>query len=252
MYKNCKVLVGLILLSLISFSNMVYASDKGTVLITGANRGVGLAMVKKFNAEGYTVIATARKPGKALALKEMGVRIEALDVTSGDSVSQLKVALGSERIDILINNAGISGHATPSFSDLNVDELAKVFNVNSLGMLRVTQALLPNMEGGNTKVIANISSLMGSIAGNQRGCCYGYRASKTAMNSFNKSLAIEYGPKDYIFVVLHPGWVRTDMGTKMATYSPKESAEGLFKVIVGLKAADNGLFYDLHGKALTW
>lgn len=252
MYTNSKVFVGLILLSLFSFSNIVYSADKGTVLITGANRGVGLAMVKKFQAEGYVVIATARKPEKAAVLKEMGIRTEALDVTSRDSVNQLKVTLGTQKIDILINNAGISGHSTPSFSDLDVDKLSKVFDVNGLGMLRVTQALLPNMEASKRKVVANISSLMGSIAGNQRGCCFGYRASKAAMNSFNKSLAVEYGPKNYIFVVLHPGWVRTDMGTNMATYSPKESAEGLFKVITGVQAADNGLFYDLHGKSLTW
>lgn len=252
MYKNYKVFVSLIVLGFMSFSNIASSSEKGTVLITGANRGVGLAMVKKFHAEGYDVIATARKPEKASALKEMGIRIEALDVTSSDSVNKLKAALGTEKIDILINNAGIAGHATTSFADLDIDQLSKVIDVNSLGMLRVTQALLPNMKNSSRKIVANISSLMGSIAGNQRGCCYGYRASKAGMNSFNKSLAIEYGPEKYIFVVLHPGWVRTDMGTKMATFSPEESAAGLYKVIVGLKPVDNGRFYDLHGKSLTW
>ncbi len=252
MYSIYKVVSVFFLTSLVLFSIDAFSVEKGTVLITGANRGLGLALTKKFHDEGYAVIATARQPDKASDLRNLGVRIEALDVSNSESVSLLKKALAADKIDILINNAGISGHSASAFSDLDVDKLSTVFDVNSLGMLRVTQALISNMNDSPTKIIANMSSLMGSIEDNTRGCCYGYRSSKAALNSFTKSLAIEYDKQGFVFVVLHPGWVRTDMGTNMATYSTKESADALFNVITGLKPTDNGLFYDLHGKLLKW
>ncbi len=227
-------------------------NDKSTILITGANRGIGLALAAKFKQQGYHVIATARKPNKALELHKLGVQVEQLDITSSKSVSALKRKLANQPINILLNNAGIGGHSTAKFEDLEIDRLAKVMDVNSLGALRVTQGLLPNLNKADTKIVASISSRMGSIEENSSGGVLGYRASKTALNSFNKSLSIEFAQKGFTFVVLHPGWVRTDMTSERATYSTSESADRLYQVISKLKPADNGKFYDLHGKTIRW
>ena len=233
-------------------STYAASNNQETVVITGANRGIGLALATQFKKEGYHVIATARKPAKAKALTKLDIAIEQLDITDKQSVKAFANRLNGKPVDILINNAGIGGHATRNFADLDIDKLKTVLDVNSLGALRVTQALLPNIEQSKRKVVASISSRMGSIEQNSSGSVMGYRASKTALNSFNKSLSAEFSSKGFIFVVLHPGWVRTDMTSDQATYSTEESAKGLFKVIKGLNTKDNGKFYDLHGKPISW
>ena len=189
-----------------------------SILITGANRGVGLALAKKFHAQGYEVIATARKPDQAKALKALGVRIEQLDVTSPDSVAALKRSLADKTIDILVNNAGISGHGARSLAQTDIEQFKKTLDVNSLGPLRVTQALLPNLMTSETKIVANMSSVNGSITRIFNGCCLGYNGSKAALNSYNRVLSFEFSSRDFIFVVLHPGWVKTDMTGDFATY----------------------------------
>jgi len=246
-----KIVKAALVVALLGVTQGLYA-DPQTVLITGANRGVGLALAEKFKQHGYHVIATARKPERAEALRALGVQIEQLDVVSADSVAKLAAKLKGQSIDVLLNNAGIGGHSAPSFAQLDIEQLQRVLDVNGLGALRVTQALMANMADSKHKVVANISSIMGSTGLNQRGGALGYRASKAALNNFTKSLAVEYGKSGFVFVVLHPGWVRTDMGTERATYSAEESATGLFEVIAGLGAKDNGLFYDFQGKALAW
>ncbi|ARN76433.1 hypothetical protein BST96_15100 [Oceanicoccus sagamiensis] len=223
-----------------------------TVLITGANRGIGLALATQFQQQGYQVIATARKPQQAMELNQLGVEVQQLDIADKASVAALAQRLKDRPVDILLNNAGISGHSTTAFKDLDIERLGQVLDINSLGALRVTQALLPNLQQGSRKVVASVSSRMGSIAQNTSGGALGYRASKTALNSFNKSLSIEFAPQGFIFVVLHPGWVRTDMTSDSATYSTEQSAAGLLQVIAGLNKADNGRFYNFKGEAIDW
>ena len=230
----------------------VAADSAGTVLITGANRGIGLALARQFSQSGYAVIGTARSPEKATELKATGARIEKLDVASQDSVDALAGRLGDTPLDILINNAGISGHDADSLADLDVDQLARTLDVNTLGPLRVIQALYDNVQMGSTGVVANISSMMGSMEMNTWGCCLGYRASKSALNSFTKTLAEDLGDKGPIFVTMHPGYVQTDMNDGKGNITPTQSAEGLFKVITGLDRSDNGKFYDFRGKELPW
>ncbi len=244
----------IILLSLsLLLSEVALAVAKGdTVLITGANRGIGLALATEFHQQGYKVIATARKPDKATALNKLGIEVQQLDVADKASVDALALRLEGRSIDILLNNAGIKGHSASSFKDLDIEQLDRVLDVNSLGVLRVTQALLPNLQQGSGKVVASISSRMGSIAQNNSGGALGYRASKTALNSFNKSLSVEFAPQGFTFVVLHPGWVRTDMTGDSATYSTEQSAEGLLQVISGLNKSDNGRFYDFKGDSISW
>ncbi len=239
---------------LFSVVPLISAADEspGTVLITGANRGIGLALAKQFSKAGYTVIGTARSPEKAVYLKATGARVEKLDVASQDSVDALARSLGDIPLDILINNAGIKGHDAKKLDDLEVDQLAQTLDVNTLGPLRLIQALYENVQQGPTAVVANISSMMGSMEMNTWGCCLGYRASKSALNSFTKTLAEDYGDKGLTFVTMHPGYVQTDMNDGEGNITPAQSAEGLFKVITGLDASNNGKFYDFKGKELPW
>ena len=251
-----RVLLGMAALVCLTMGQITVASEasaehRSTVLITGANRGIGLALARHFHRQGFAVIGTARKPKEALELKAIGVEVHQLDITDPASVDSLKSKLDGRELDILLNNAGIGGHSTPELKDLDIERLATTFNVNALGALRVIQALMPSMKMGSRRVVASMSSRMGSIQQNTGGAI-GYRASKSALNSINKSLSNEFAEQGFIFVVLHPGWVRTDMTNDRATYSTEESAQALFKVITGLSKPDNGQFYDLHGKSIAW
>lgn len=232
-------------------STTAVAADAATVLITGANRGIGLEYARQFEARGYRVIGTARNPDEATELKQVSDRVEALDVTDAASVAALAERLKGVPIDILINNAGILDRTDMSIDKVDFSMMERTFAVNTFGPLRVVQALLPNLRAGERKLIANMSSQMGSIA-NSSGGTYAYRASKTALNQINRGLSIELGKEGFICVVLHPGWVATDMGGASATYTPAQSVTGLIEVIEGLDATDNGRFYDLKGAELPW
>ena len=222
-----------------------------TVLVTGANRGIGLEMVKQLQSRGMDVIGTARKPGEAAELKATGARVEQLHVTDADSLAALARRLDGFKIDMLINNAGIGGHTAASFAETDFTQLDKTFAVNTLGPMRVTQALLPHLRRGEQKTVIQISSRMGSIEGNEGGY-YGYRASKTALNMMNSSLALELGEQGFTCVVVHPGGVQTDMGGAGADITPEVSVQGLLDVFAGLGPGDNGKFYDYQGKKIPW
>ncbi len=248
-----RVFLGLVSAVLLSLTaQTASAQEDQTVLITGANRGIGLALAQEFTAAGFQVIGTARKPTRADALKATGARVLQLDVTQSDSVSAMAKALADVEIDILINNAGISGQNDKDFPALNVDAIQRVIDVNTLGPIRVMQALLPNVKSSERKVIANVSSMMGSMELNTWGTYLGYRASKAALNSATKTLSVDFANEGLTFVVLHPGYVQTDMNDGQGNITPAQSAEGLVKVITGLTDADNGAYYDWQGKHLPW
>lgn len=227
-----------------------FAAD-GTVLITGANRGIGLEYARQFVDEGYRVIGTARSPAKAGELANLGVRIEALDVADPTSVASLAQRLQGESIDILVNNAGMFDRSDVTVDKVDFAMLEQTFAVNAFGPLRVIQALLPNLRQGERKLIVNMSSQLGSIE-RSNGNWYAYRASKTALNQFNKILAVELGKEGFTSVVLHPGWVRTDIGGDNATLSTEDSVEGLMEVIDDLTQRDNGRFLDFEGNEIPW
>lgn len=247
-------LVSVLLLSVVGlFSLDTFAADsKETVFITGANRGIGLALARHFTDAGFNVIGTARKPEEATALKETGARVEQLEVTDQKSVDALAQRMAGTPIDILINNAGIKGDDNRDMASLDVENMEWVLNVNTLGPVRVMKALFPNVLSGDLKIVVNISSTMGSIERNTWGCCAGYRASKTALNSINKTFAVDYGKQGVSFVVMHPGYVQTDMNDGSGNITPDQSAVGLMNVITGLDASDNGKFYDWQGNELPW
>lgn len=227
------------------------AAETATVLITGANRGLGLEYARQFKAKGYAVIGTARNPGEAAELAALDVQVEALDVTDAASVAALAKRLDGVPIDVLINNAGIGDRDDTSILATDFAMFERTLAVNTLGPLRVTQALLPNLRAGGRKHIVNMSSRLGSITLNN-GNYPAYRASKAALNQVNRNLSIELGKQGFVVVVVHPGWVRTEMGGAEAPLLPEESVRGLVKLIERLSASDNGRFYDYLGEELPW
>ena len=224
-----------------------------TVLITGANRGIGLQFTKTFAADGWRVHACARNVEKSKKLRavEGDVVSHKLDVTNGLKVASLARELAEEPIDLLINNAGIYGPRT-GFGETDFDEWLNVLQVNTLAPLRMVERFVNLLEQGEGKTIVNISSIMGSISGNASGGSYIYRSSKAALNMVTKTLANDLGERGFTVVSFHPGWVQTDMGGESADITPVQSVAGMRRVIAGLTTADNGRFFNYDGEALPW
>ncbi len=226
-----------------------------TVLITGANRGVGLEMVKCYAARGDKVLACCRAPAAATALQAVtgDVAIIELQVTDGASVAALSAALEGTTIDILINNAGALG---PDYADqtaytMDFDGFAEVFAVNSIAPVRTMQALLPNLRASANAKVVNITSQMGAI-GLDMTMGYAYCASKAALNKFMKLAAIELGKEGINVCLIHPGWVKTDMGGPDADITAQQSAEGIVKTVDKLSAKTNGSFWKWNGDVHMW
>ena len=224
---------------------------KRTVLITGANRGIGLELARQYSAAGWAVIGTARRPQDADALRETGADVFQLDVTDQESVEKLARELGARPIDLLINNAGILPLMW-KLEDVDFEKFNQTLAVNTVGPVRVTKALLPNLRAGELKIIVNVTSNLGSIAANTDGGFYGYRESKAALNMFTKSLAADLGPEGFTSIVMHPGWVKTDMGGSSAPVEVEDSAAGIMSVIDSLSHDDNGTFWTFKGKQMAW
>ena len=228
------------------------ASDTArTVLITGANRGIGLELARQYSTAGWQVVGTARNPAKADELSNLDVRIMQLDVTDQQSVDALADALGEQPIDMLINNAGIFPRVM-TLTDIDIDAFNRTLAVNILGPVRVTRAPLPNIRLGSLKKIINVSSNLGSIANNTGGRYYGYRESKAALNMFTRTLAAEFGKLGFICIALNPGWVQTDMGGANATLTVQDSVNQIRTVLSELKTEDNGSYWSYDGTKLPW
>jgi len=217
-----------------------------TTLITGCNRGIGLEIARQCHERGDTVVGVCRQPSDALAA--LGVRIiDGIDVSDGTSVADLRAALGDEPIDILINNAGILRR--DSFGTLNYEEMLEQYRVNTLGPLRVTEALAENLHDGSK--VAIVSSRVGSIDDNSSGGNWGYRASKTAVNMVGTNLKHELKPRGIAVALLHPGLVATDM-TGQHGISTTDSASGLMARIDELNLDNSGTFWHAEGYELPW
>jgi NAD(P)-dependent dehydrogenase (short-subunit alcohol dehydrogenase family) len=220
------------------------------VLITGANRGIGLEFARQYAADGWQVIACCRKPGEADALKKVKgeVSIEALDVANDDQIANLAGRLKGQAIDLLINNAGVYG------PQRGTDAAAwlEVFRVNTIAPFRLAEALTPHVARSKHKLIVGITSLMGSVASASGSDAAIYRSSKAALNMVMKCLSNGLKAKGITVAVYHPGWVRTDMGGKGAPLAVHDSVSSLRKAIAKLKPADNGKFFNYDGKPLPW
>ncbi len=227
-----------------------HSAGKPTVLITGANRGLGLEFARQYAADGWNVIGTARSPNRADDLNALDVKVLQLDVTDRASIDSLAASLDGHAIDLLINNAGIFPRVG-AIAEVNADDYTRTLMVNTLGPVLVTQALMPNLEASDMKRVVNVTSRLGSIELNS-GNFYGYRESKAALNMFTSVLAAELGPEGFICLTIHPGWVRTDMGGPSANLSPEESVTGMRSVIDGLTPEDNGTYRSYAGEAVPW
>jgi NAD(P)-dependent dehydrogenase (short-subunit alcohol dehydrogenase family) len=218
-----------------------------TILITGANRGIGLALARVYTARGDTVLAACRVGSTALA--DLGVKVyEGVEVGDDASVDRLASALGDTRIDVVINNAGI--HSNETLDDLNFDRIRKQFEVNALGPLRVTRALLPHLHKGSK--VAIVTSRSGSIGDNGSGNTYGYRMSKAAVNMAGVNLALDLKPRGIPVLLLHPGMVKTDMGGGPGSVEAKDAAARMVARIDELSLDDTGKFRHAEGYELPW
>jgi NAD(P)-dependent dehydrogenase (short-subunit alcohol dehydrogenase family) len=222
-----------------------------TWLITGANRGLGLELARQLTARGDQVIGTVRDPARAEALRGLGARVEVVDVVDPASVAALAARLDGVALDVLINNAGIQLHEG-GIASLDLDEVARSIATNALAPMRMVQALLPHLRAGSRRLIAHLSSDLASIGDNTTGGYYGYRASKAALNMLNRTLAEELGREAFTCLVLHPGWVQTDMGGPDAPMLAPDSIRGVLAVLDRATAADSGRFLDHHGADLPW
>ena len=217
-----------------------------TVLITGANRGIGLSLARIYLDRGDTVIGTSRGP--AAELEAAGARVERLEVSSADSVTALDQSLGDARIDLLLHNAGVL--AQESLGALDRDSIRHQFEVNALGPLCLTAALRHRLAPGAT--VAIITSRMGSMTDNTSGGAYGYRMSKAAVNMAGRSLTHDLSGDGVAVVLLHPGWVKTGMTGGRGNWGPDEAAAGLVSRIDETDLANTGRFVHADGTPLPW
>jgi NAD(P)-dependent dehydrogenase (short-subunit alcohol dehydrogenase family) len=217
-----------------------------TVLITGANRGIGLALAGAYANRGDKVIAVVRRSSPAL--DRLGVEVQSgIDLNSDASVAKLAAALAGRSIDILINNAGV--HRSDSFGNLDWKGMREQFETNTLAPIRLTHALAANLARGAK--VAIVTSRSGSIGDNGSGGNYGYRMSKAAVNMAGVNLAIDLKPKGVAVAILHPGMVNTDMGSPQGI-DPALSAERLMARIDELSLATTGRFLHAEGQSLPW
>ena len=225
-----------------------------SVLITGANRGLGLEFTRQYAADGWRVFAACRDPAGArdLAAVEGDVSAETLDVDDGSQVAALANKLSGQPIDVLINNAGIYGPKDVTRDTVDYDAWGQVFRTNTMSPLAVSAAFAANVAQGGQKKIITLSSIMGSIAENDSSGDFIYRSSKAAVNAVMKSLAGDLKSEGITVVVLHPGWVRTDMGGPDASIEAPESVTGMRAVIAGLKESDSGRFLNYDGTEIPW
>mmetsp|Transcript_16624 Transcript_16624/g.22918 ORF Transcript_16624/g.22918 Transcript_16624/m.22918 type:complete len:291 (+) Transcript_16624:26-898(+) len=237
-----------------------------TVVVTGGNRGIGLEFVRQLADSDNTVLATCRNPEKATALRGLAesfpdgrVQLTQLDVLedgSPEAWAKSLLDLGIAHVDVCINNAGVVGqsdYSKWSLEEMDAEEMLYCFKVNTIGPLLVVQQLKKlGLIGPPGSLVANMSSKVGSVDDNGSGSGYAYRASKAALNIVNKSLSIDLQGDKVACLLLHPGWVKTDMTKGRGHIDAATSAAGLIKVMEGEAGPLNGLWYDYAGKPIPW
>lgn len=233
-----------------------------TILITGASRGLGLEFCRQYVADGWRVIATCRNLNKAKELKKISgnIQIEEMDISDLNQISRVAKKLKGKPIDILLNNAGSFGpkDKTASFGKIDIDAWVETIRINAIGPVKVTEAFLEHVKASNKKTIIFISSRSSSITErgllpyHKWGGSYIYRSSKTALNSVARALAFDLARYGISVFILHPGWVRTDMGGKEARFDIKISVTNIRKIIERLTFEDSGVFRNYNGEIIPW
>jgi NAD(P)-dependent dehydrogenase (short-subunit alcohol dehydrogenase family) len=225
------------------------------ILVTGSSRGIGREFVEQYldDSKVEKVWAVTQNPSALAALIESHsgrLHVISASLDKDESIVRLRDALRGHTLDLLINNAGTYITEPSQFSEVKFETLEKTFSVNVGTAFRATQACLDSLKRSKSPIVVQVSSLMGSIADNASGGSYGYRISKVALNMFNKSFSVDH--PGITAVVVHPGWVKTDMGGTQAPTLPQESVAGLRKKIATLTLKESGCFYDYQGDELPW
>ncbi len=225
-----------------------------TVMITGSNRGIGLELARQYAADGWRVLATCRDSKHATDLQRIDgdLVVKQLDVLDFDRVHAVAKAWKKEAIDLLILNAGIYGPRPSMLGGLDYDAWEEVFWTNAMAPLKVAEAFVDHVARSERRMIAAMSSKMGSIADNASGGSYIYRSSKAALNAAMKSLSVDLADRGIGVVVLHPGWVRTGMGGPHALIEVEESVSGLRRVLDAPTAELDGRFVNYDGREIPW
>lgn len=228
-----------------------------TLLITGANRGIGLELCKQYLEHGWRIYAACRNPDKAKELSELAsnndlLSVHALDVTNEGQLDSLKSELKGKSVDILLNNAGVYGLGASEFGKTDSEAWDEAVAVNLLAPMKMMEEFVENVSRSDKKIIASISSKMGSISDNTSGGSYAYRATKAALNAVMVSAAHDLNHLDITSLILHPGWVRTDMGGPNGELSVEQSAQKLRKILYNCTIEDSGCFFDIDGSIIPW
>ena len=228
------------------------------ILITGASRGIGLEMVRYGMDQGWDVLACCRNPQQAENLLSMAqlsngrVSVFLADMSELATLQALAYELRHEAIDMLINNAGVYGSDKNRFGQVDAYDWLETFKVNTIAPMKMSELFVEQLCMGQSKIIACMSSKMGSMDDNTSGGSYIYRSSKAALNAVVKSMSLDLADKGIKCVALHPGWVKTDMGGPNAEISSKESVSQMFNTLLKLKAEDSGRFIDIDGRDIPW
>jgi NAD(P)-dependent dehydrogenase (short-subunit alcohol dehydrogenase family) len=229
-----------------------------SVLITGANRGLGLEFARQYAAEGWDVYAASRNPAAAEQLRglaqQAGDRLTVIpmNVTDAKSIRAAARQLRDTAIDVLINNAGISGAGGQITGKVDYQSWAKVLDVNTMGPLRMTEAFIEQLARSERRLVVTITSGMGSLADNTSGGSIAYRSSKAAVNMVMRSAALDLASRGISCVVVNPGWVKTDMGGPGARLTAQQSVAALRRLIETFGPAHSGKFYNYDGREYPW
>ena len=226
-----------------------------TMLITGANRGIGLEMTRQYAADGWAVIATCRNPVGVgeLATLDGDIQVHGLDVTDHRQVEKLAADLNGTKIDLLFNNAGVYNDRNYSHKGIDYADWEQSFRVNTIAPLKMAEAFLPHVAASDGKMIATVSSVLASIEESApNSASYAYRTSKSAVNMVMNVFAQEVSDQGVSVILLHPGWVQTDMGGEAAAIDAKTSVTGIRKVLGGAGMDDSGRLFAYDGREIPW
>jgi NAD(P)-dependent dehydrogenase (short-subunit alcohol dehydrogenase family) len=229
-----------------------------TVLITGANRGLGFEFARQYVADGWRVFAACRDPAAAKELRQLAsestdmLRVISMEVTDAESVRKAAAQINNVPIDLLINNAGISGPSGQTTGNVDYAAWARVFDVNTMGPLRLIETFADHVARSDRRLVVTITSGMGSLADNTSGGSIVYRTSKAAVNMVIRSAAIDLAQRRIACVLVNPGWVKTDMGGPHARLTPQQSVAALRRLIETFNSTHSGRFYNYDGREYPW